>query len=155
MAKLSNEAFQDPIRNLAIIAIASAFVGGALVVVGILDNAPEMYMLGAFVAGIPLAFYVYMWWTDLIGPGVLAALGSEGRRRRREDHDERWMIYADAPPPSPPPVPGTRGPSQAMPLYGPGTCPSCGGALFYGRLNCPHCSEPVFRDEEGMRPPEL
>ncbi|NIP34602.1 MAG: hypothetical protein GWN18_06620, partial [Thermoplasmata archaeon] len=32
---------------------------------------------------------------------------------------------------------------------GPGTCPTCGGTLFYGRLNCPHCSAPVFRSDEG------
>jgi hypothetical protein len=38
---------------------------------------------------------------------------------------------------------------------GPGTCPSCGGTLFYGRVNCPHCSESIFLDDGGSPPPEL
>lgn len=150
---MSNETFQDPVRNLGMVALACAIVGGTMVVLGIVENAPGTYLLGAFVAGIPLAFFIYIWWTEVLAPVSMVDRISEAQRHRREARQEEWTIYPDAS--APPGVPGTRGPFQAVPLYSPGNCPACGGTLFYGRLNCPHCSEPVFRDGEGARPPEL
>jgi hypothetical protein len=140
-------------RNLGMVALACAIVGGIMVVLGILRAAPGTYLLGAIIAGIPLAFLVYIWWAEVLPQGSVVDRISEAQRRRREARHEQWTIYPDAS--APPNAPGTRGPFQAVPLYSPGNCPACGGTLFYGRLNCPHCSAPVFRDGEGARPPEL
>ncbi len=153
--ELSDDESGDPIRNLAIVATAGAILGGALVVAGALDGRPGWVMLGAFVAGIPLAFYWTAWKVEFISDLPWVRRRYEARRRRRVRTDGRWTRHPEAPPTSRQQVPGGTGSFQAMPLYGPGTCPTCGGTLFYGRLNCPHCSAPVFRSDDGTRPPEL
>jgi hypothetical protein len=145
----------DPIRTLGVIALVFSLLGGGLVILGILEASPERYTLGAFVAGIPLAFYLYSLKVEFFEEWNLWSLMSADRRRRRERREASWTITPTYAAPHRPTMPATRGPHQALPLYGPGTCPACGGTLFYGRLNCPHCSEPVFRDGDGARPPEL
>ena len=66
--------------------------------------------------------------------------------------DDYWVIEPSAAHRS---DPGEIDPSVPGLEQGPGTCPACGGTLFYGRLNCPHCSASVFASDDASRPPEL
>jgi hypothetical protein len=101
--------------------------------IGLLIPVYELSVIGVFLIGMPILLYV----------GYLMV---EAQR------DEGMVIEASQRAFRPA---GIGPPGEGVLQEGPGTCPACGGTLFYGRVNCPHCSVSIFLDAGESPPPEL
>jgi hypothetical protein len=103
-------------------------------VVGYSSDYVMLVLFGAFMIGFSILLFI-------------------GYRVIEASSDDDWVIKAS---PSEAPSSDPYLSFIANPQDGPGSCPSCGGALFYGRLHCPHCSESIFQGTgEVGQPPEL
>jgi hypothetical protein len=160
-------------RRRAIVHYNKMFVLGvvavmATVIIGFLMMYLRITEVGAYpyivyLISLPVLIYIGIRWRNLHMERNLKGQLERAELRRRDyyRHMEVGKVTERRAPapiaaPPPPPMPSTRGPFQAVPLYEAGTCQSCGGTLFYGRLHCPHCSESIFQGagEDGP-PPEF
>jgi hypothetical protein len=141
--------------------VVAILIGSVMLISGLYLHEALFIVAGIIMMFIPIMVYAPIrgGWLSYeraaVAPLSLWELRQRDRYRHiqaRDDARRRKLSRVPGPPPDPP---SSRGPFQSVPAEGPGTCPSCGGALFYGRVNCPHCSESIFLDAGEASPPEL
>ena len=144
-----------------VVTVAAILIGFVMLLSGLFLHEAFLIVTGIILMFIPIMVYVpirggwLFYEGSAMAPLSLWELRQRDRYRRiqaKDDARRREMSHVPDPPPDPP---SSRGPFQSVPDDGPGTCPACGGALFYGRINCPHCSESIFMDTGEVPPPEL
>jgi hypothetical protein len=123
---------RDRLR-LRLLMVIFCLIGAWVIILGMFFGDDRAIVLGVFVLGVPL----------LLSIGLFLI---------RSAQDDYWVIEPSA---SHRELGGPSTDRDGVIDEGPGTCPTCGGTLFYGRVNCPHCSESIFQTEDDARPPEI